>query len=211
MLAIADTGCGMDAATQARIFEPFFTTKEAGSGTGLGLATVYGIVKQSGGFIWVYSEVGQGTTFKVYLPHATSLATDDDGGVEASPCPMGTETILLVEDEESVRRLATRVLSRQGYSVVEARDGIEAMTLVGERGGTIDLVLTDIVMPALSGSELASKVRGLYPLLPVIYMSGYTDDDIVRRGLLDPAMSFSQKPFTPDLLARKVREVLDAA
>ncbi len=209
ILAMSDTGCGMDTATQARIFEPFFTTKEPGRGTGLGLATVYGIVKQSGGHIRVQSELGGGTTFTVYLPLAAGAATDTV--VEPAPRPRGTETILLVEDDDSVRRLASRLLALQGYSVVEAGTGIEALKVMQERGGSIDLVVTDVVMPELNGSELAAKVRELYPKLCVIYMSGYTDDDIVRRGLLDPEMVFIQKPFTASNFTRKVREVLDAA
>lgn len=211
MLAISDTGCGMDRATQARIFEPFFTTKEPGRGTGLGLATVYGIVKQSGGFVWVYSEIDQGTIFKIYLPHAGSGSIETMKAAEVAPRPRGTETILLVEDEDAVRRLASRVLTRQGYSVLEARNGAEALKLVDGRSRTIDLVLTDVVMPVINGSQLAAKARASFPDLRVIYMSGYTDDDIVRRGLLDPEMAFIQKPFTADGLARKVREVLDAA
>jgi CheY-like chemotaxis protein len=199
----------MDTTTQARIFEPFFTTKEPGRGTGLGLATVYGIVKQSGGHIRVQSELGGGTTFTVYLPLAAGAATDTV--VEPAPRPRGTETILLVEDDDSVRRLASRLLALQGYSVVEAGTGIEALKVMQERGGSIDLVVTDVVMPELNGSELAAKVRELYPKLCVIYMSGYTDDDIVRRGLLDPEMVFIQKPFTASNFTRKVREVLDAA
>ncbi len=211
MLAISDTGSGMDAATKARIFEPFFTTKETGHGTGLGLATVYGIVQQSGGFVSVTSEVGHGTTFKVYLPHAARVATGIGSVADVPPRPRGAETILLVEDEDCVRRLARRVLARQGYCVLEARNGAEALVLAGGRDTTIDLLVTDVVMPVMNGDLLASKVRGLYPEMRVIYMSGYADGDMVRRGLLDPEMHFIQKPFTPDILARKVRDVLDAA
>jgi CheY-like chemotaxis protein len=210
MLAVSDTGCGMDAATQARVFEPFFTTKEPGRGTGLGLATVYGIVKQSGGFIWVYSELGHGTTFKVYLPHAQAAVIDTGRVTGPVLRPRGTETILLVEDEDAVRRLTSRVLSGQGYTVLEARSGIEALALVVERGRAIDLVITDVVMPELNGGQLAERIQEVYPTLRVIYMSGYTDNDIVRRGLLDPQVAFIQKPFTADALACKVREVLDA-
>jgi PAS domain S-box-containing protein len=211
MLAVSDNGCGMDAATRARIFEPFFTTKGPEKGTGLGLAMVYGIVKQSGGHIEVYSEPGLGSTFKIYLPRERSGAplTKSFHG-QRPPVPSGTETILLTEDEEGVRKLTRLVLERSGYTVHEACDGEEALR-IGERdGATMQLLITDVVMPNMSGPQLAERLRRLRPGLKVLYLSGYTDDAVVRHGILEGEAPFLQKPFSPDALAHKVREVLDA-
>ena len=208
-LTVSDDGHGMDAVTRARIFEPFYTTKPAGQGSGLGLATVYGIVKQSGGYIWVYSEPGQGTSFRIYLPEFVGPAAELPP-VTARPSPGGAETILIVEDEVSVRRMAARALSSQGYTIVEAENGAEALEVLARTEGPVDLVLTDVVMPVLNGRELGERLAVERPELRVLYMSGYTDDDVVRRGLLRPESPFLQKPFMPADLSRKVREVLDS-
>src|SRR5712691_11879200 len=209
MLAVTDTGVGMDEATKAKIFEPFFTTKEDGKGTGLGLATVYGIVKQSGGFIWVYSEPGNGTSFKIYLPRidAPVEGVKTPGSVSV---PRGTETVLLVEDAAAVRAVAKQVLERQGYTVLEAPDGDVALHVAHKHRGPIHLLLTDVVMPVLSGRPLAEQLARVRPDIKVLYASGYTDDSVVRHGILEAGTAYLQKPFTPDSLARKVREVLDA-
>ncbi len=207
-LTVSDTGHGMDAATRARVFEPFFTTKSSGQGSGLGLATVYGIVKQSGGFIWVYSEVGHGTSFKVYLPEFSG-AVPELPPVEILHSPRGAETILIVEDESAVRRMAARALAAQGYAVLEAENGAEALELLARGEGPVDLVLSDVVMPMVNGRELGERLAVERPGLRMLYMSGYTDDDIMRRGLLRPGSPFLQKPFMPGDLSRKVREVLD--
>jgi PAS domain S-box-containing protein len=209
MLAVSDTGIGMDEQTQKRIFEPFFTTKELGQGTGLGLSTVYGIVKQSGGNIWVYSEVGQGTTFKVYLPRVDEEAQVYKVSLQTQEGLSGKETILLAEDEEIVRKLVCEVLKSQGYEVLEAANGSAALLLCERLQGPIHLMITDIVMPEMSGRELTDRLAGLRPEMKVLFMSGYTDDTIVRHGLLESDLAFLQKPFTPHALARKVREVLD--
>jgi len=210
VIAVSDTGTGMSAETQSHMFEPFFTTKEVGKGTGLGLATVYGIVKQSGGSIWVYSELGHGTTLKVYLPRvdepAEPLAPSTPADAESL---RGTETILLVEDEPAVRAVARQILTRQGYVVLEAPDGQTALAMVDAGGPRVDLVLTDVVMPGMSGRSLADRLASHCPGLRVLYMSGYTDDAIVRHGMLEPGLAYLQKPFRPDALARKVREVLN--
>ena len=208
MLAVTDTGTGMDEATKAKIFEPFFTTKQPGKGTGLGLATVYAIVTQAGGVIWVYSELGHGTSFKIYLPQVDAVPST--AAVARVDLPRGTETVLLVEDAAAVRAVARQVLQRQGYRVLEAADGEDALYLAARHQGTIDLVLTDVVMPRAGGRELAERLLAVRPDTRVLYMSGYTDDSVVRHGILAGGVAYLQKPFSPEGLARKVREVLDA-
>jgi two-component system, cell cycle sensor histidine kinase and response regulator CckA len=208
MLAVSDTGSGMDQNTRERIFEPFFTTKELGKGTGLGLSTVYGIVKQSGGNIWVYSELGRGTTFKVYLPRVDEGAQSYKPNADHDQVIQGTETILLVEDEEMLRKLARQTLTMYGYQVVDAANGESAISLCKEFEGTIDLVVTDVIMPGMSGREVSSRLLQLRPDMRVLFMSGYTDDAIVHQGVLDEGANFIQKPFSPDSLAMKVREIL---
>ena len=210
MLAVSDTGTGMSEDTRARIFDPFFTTKEKGKGTGLGLSTVYGIVKQSGGNIWVYSELGHGTTFKVYLPELVTALRKTEVPVVETGMLRGSETILLVEDEDVVRGLARKILEDAGYDVLEANRGADAFRLCLERAEPINLLLTDVVMPETSGKEVADRLTELYPGLRVLFMSGYTDEAIVHHGVLDSNVEFIQKPFTPAALARKVREVLDS-
>ncbi|MCK6624105.1 MAG: response regulator [Anaerolineae bacterium] len=209
LLVITDTGHGMDKPTLARIFEPFFTTKEQGKGTGLGLATVYGIVKQSGGHITVYSEPGQGTTFKIYLPATESPATPLTPPPTQPAARAGTETILLVEDDEMVRHLVQRELQAEGYTVMEASSGDKALALVKQHEGEIDLLLTDVVMPYMSGRELAEQLKELYPQIKVLFISGYTSDSVVRRGLLTAEIEFLPKPFSLGKLASKIREVLE--
>jgi two-component system, cell cycle sensor histidine kinase and response regulator CckA len=209
MLAVSDTGIGMDAATQAHVFEPFFTTKEKGKGTGLGLATVYGIVKQSGGYIWVYSEAGKGATFKVYLPRVEAEVQPTVPPAGPKPSRRGSETILLVEDEKGVRDLAREYLAEAGYEVLEAENADEALRIARTRPGSIDLLFTDVVMTGLSGRQLAEQMQQLRPGIRVLYMSGYTDEAIVHHGILGRGMALLQKPFTLNSLALKVRETLD--
>lgn len=208
MVSISDSGTGMDTPTLERIFEPFFTTKAAGKGTGLGLSTVYGIVKQSGGFIWVYSEVGLGTTFKIYLP----LVDENSESTTREVTPVnltGTETILMVEDDGFVRSLAQKCLERFGYRVLSAPSGIEALEILQDDPVSIDLLLTDVVMPGMSGRELALRIRPMHPNARVLYMSGYTDEAVVNHGVVEPGTHFLQKPFNPMELGKKVREVLE--
>jgi two-component system cell cycle sensor histidine kinase/response regulator CckA len=208
ILTVSDTGIGMDKATQSRIFEPFFTTKEKEKGTGLGLSTVFGIVQQSGGSVWVYSELGRGTTFKVYLPRVNETAAVAQPAVIV-PSSRGTETILLTEDDDQVRAAARNILQRSGYVVIEARNGGEALLICEKRADRIHLLLTDVVMPLMSGPELAKRLLTLRPDMRVLCMSGYIDDSIVRHGVRESGIPYLQKPITPDGLARKVREVLD--
>jgi PAS domain S-box-containing protein len=211
MLAVSDVGTGMDEATQAQIFEPFFTTKPQGRGTGLGLATCYGIVKQHGGSIWPYSEPGHGSTFKIYLPRVEAPTEERPMPAAGDDMPRGSETVLLAEDEPSVRMLAARVLRAQGYTVVEAENGDAALQLAHAWAGSpIDLLLTDVIMPRMSGKTLAERIQLLYPACDVLFISGYTDNTIVHHGQLDPGVVFLQKPFSPAALARKVRAMLDA-
>jgi two-component system cell cycle sensor histidine kinase/response regulator CckA len=208
MLSVSDTGVGMTREVKERVFEPFFTTKETGKGTGLGLSTVYGIVKQSEGNIWVYSEPGKGTAFKIYLPRV-------DEPIEVfkeklvKDLPRGSETVLVVEDEEEVRNLAAQILQRQGYKVLEAPQGGDALLICEQHPNPIHLMLTDVVMPGMSGHQLAKRLKSLQPEMNVLYMSGYTDNAIVQHGIPGEGVNYIQKPFTVDALARKVREVLD--
>jgi CheY-like chemotaxis protein len=212
LLAVSDDGEGMDAATRDQVFEPFFTTKGEQHGTGLGLATAYGIVKQCGGDIWVYSEPDRGSSFKIYLPRSRTA------GGEARPAPpvaaaraSGPETVLVVEDEAPVRKLAVRILERQGYRVLQARDGLEAETVAREFDDRIDLLLSDVVMPGRSGAATAQRLTAARPELRVLYMSGYTDNAIMHHGVLDPGIRLVEKPFTVEKLAGAVRAALDDA
>jgi two-component system cell cycle sensor histidine kinase/response regulator CckA len=210
MLAVADTGVGMTAETKARIFEPFFTTKEKSKGTGLGLATVYGIVKQSGGSIWVYSEVGQGTVFKVFLPTISEGAAATGPAKAETDMASGAETVLVVEDEEGVRSLVRLALEAAGYKVLETEDGESALATCANHVGPIHLLLTDVVMPKMSGPVVAERVASLRPGIKVLYMSGYTDDAAVHHEVLSHNMPFIQKPFSPLALRKKIGEVLGA-
>jgi CheY-like chemotaxis protein len=209
VLTVGDTGVGMDEETQARIFEPFFTTKEAGKGTGLGLATVYGIVHQLGGFVWVYSEPGGGTTFKLYFRRVSDTVDDtvDTEPIEAYD-PLGTESVLVVEDDPSVREAVQQMLELHGYRVVAAEDPDAAEVLTMASSEAFDLLLTDVVMPIRSGKELADRLRVLNPRLKVVFMSGYTDHEVVHRGVLDEGVMFIEKPFSADMLARVIRRTL---
>jgi CheY-like chemotaxis protein len=209
MLAVSDEGLGMDEAVQAHLFEPFFTTKDEGRGTGLGLSTVYGIIKQSEGHIDVRSAVGEGATFKIYFPAATEAVQKGEAAQTPSSMMRGTETILLVEDEEIVRVLATRVLGNFGYKILEAADGMEALEVCEHHEGPIDLVVTDVVMPGMSGTDLAGALESVIPQTPVLFISGYTGGALIEHGVLEEGMSFLQKPFSRERLAQKVRELLD--
>ncbi|MFL6595166.1 MAG: response regulator, partial [Chthoniobacterales bacterium] len=208
-LSVADTGGGMSEEIKSHMFEPFFTTKGPGKGTGLGLATVYGIVRQSGGAIAVESEVAHGTTFRIYLPEETAPI---DQSKPMAPRPDGTqhfETVLVAEDEEIVRDLICDVLEEQGYEIICARDGVEALQMASEFDGPIHLLVSDVIMPQINGPELAAQLTALRPDMKVLYVSGYSDNDIGDHGVLDNAIELLQKPFTPQVLARKVREVIE--
>lgn len=212
MMAISDTGKGMSEEVKSHIFEPFYTTKEKGKGTGLGLSTCYGIIAQNDGYIWVYSEIGSGTTLKVYLPSlkAVSTSVKPPAGPLSNELPRGTETVLLVEDEAQVRELTARVLRQQGYTILEAANGVEALSVASQySNGEIDLLLTDVVMPLIGGRELSTKLKDFHPEVRVIYTSGYTDEAVIRHGMLEPGTDFVQKPYSLAGLTQKIRSVLD--
>jgi two-component system cell cycle sensor histidine kinase/response regulator CckA len=210
VLTVTDTGTGMDAETQAHIFEPFFTTKEPGKGTGLGLATVYGVVHQSGGFVCVDSEPGQGAQFKVYLPLVQEAIETPEYRLLDVVNDSGSETILLAEDSEPLRELICTILRNQGYTVLDARDGAEALRIANRQSDPIHLLIADVIMPGMGGHELSENLRSLRRDLKVLYVSGYTDDTIFRHGMSDASVTILPKPFTPRELSRKVRAVLDA-
>jgi CheY-like chemotaxis protein len=211
LLTVSDTGVGMDQATAAQVFEPFFTTKEVGKGTGLGLATVHGIVNQSGGHIWVYSEPSHGATFKIYIPRVPEAADVVTVVREEGSTAQGTEAILLVEDDDSVRRIADRILRGAGYSVQAAASGSEALALLQSLDGPVHLVLSDVVMPGMTTFEFTHRLQELVPGITVLFMSGYTDEVIVRHGLIQPGVHFLEKPFTVATLLRRVRDALQAS
>jgi CheY-like chemotaxis protein len=211
MVAITDTGAGMSEAVKARLFEPFFTTKEVGKGTGLGLATCHGIIKQSDGHINVYSEPGRGATFKIYLPKVRLEVKPAGPPLKSPGMPRGTETILLVEDDPALRQMAATLLERLGYTLLTAGNGLEALNVTHQQTtGRIDLLFTDVVMPHMSGKELADRVRSLYPQTKILFTSAYTENAFSHQGVLQPGIALLQKPFTPSALAAKVREVLDS-
>jgi CheY-like chemotaxis protein len=209
MLAVSDTGCGMDSGTMSHLFEPFFTTKELGKGTGLGLATVYGVVKQNNGFITVYSEPGQGSTFRIYLPRHLAKAVPLPEKGSDKPSQRGHETVLLVEDEPAILKMTTMMLEREGYTVIPAGTPGQAIRLANEHHGNIHLLMSDVVMPEMNGRDLANNILSLYPHLKCLFMSGYTANVIAHRGILDESVNFIQKPFSKSGLTVKVREVLD--
>ena len=208
MLAITDTGCGMDAKTKDHIFEPFFTTKKFGRGTGLGLATVYGIVKQSGGSVWVYSELGLGTTFKIYLPCIDQVPEAESLVETTEKVERGSQTILIVEDDEALLQVTHRTLKNAGYAILAARSPEEAIRVSEIHPGPIHLMVTDVIMPGINGPQLAVHLSPSRPEMKVLYVSGYTDDTIVPYGVLEPGLAFLQKPFSLKVLARKVSEML---
>jgi len=209
MLSVSDSGVGMTREVQEQIFDPFFTTKEKGKGTGLGLSTVYGIVKQSGGDIYVYSEVGKGTTFKLYLPRVFEPLEEFKKEVPVEKIPQGNETILVVEDDGSVRKIVVDLLRVQGYKVLEATGGKEALIIFEKEKNPIHLILTDIVMPQMNGPQVIERLRQVRKDFKVLYMTGYTDEAIVQHGVVDKTINLIHKPFTIQKLARKVREILD--
>jgi CheY-like chemotaxis protein len=210
MLSVADTGTGIDSETLAHIFEPFFTTKERGKGTGLGLATVYGVVKQSGGYVWVESALGKGTAFEIYLPRIEELVSVPEPVAPIVEAFRGAETILLVEDADALRKLTHMLLEQHGYRVLVAANGTAALQLVEEQPERVNLLLTDVIMPGLNGRALAGRLELLQPGLKILYMSGYTDDAIMDHGVLESGTHLLHKPFSEENLIRKVREVLDA-
>ena len=206
MIAVSDTACGMDANTKSRAFEPFFTTREDGQGTGLGLSTAYGIVKQSGGNVWIYSEPGGGSTFKVYLPRAKQDVEPSESEVPNGE--RGLETVLLAEDEESLRKMIREVLEAQGHTVLDAGDGREALSVSERYDGPIHAMITDVVMPQIGGSELAERLSSRRPNFKILYVSGYADNAILHHGILAPGVHFIQKPFAPEGLTSKLRKLL---
>jgi two-component system, cell cycle sensor histidine kinase and response regulator CckA len=209
VLAVSDSGIGMDEETQTHIFEPFFTTKELGKGTGLGLSTVYGVVNQSGGFVWVYSEIGHGSVFKIYLPRVDQSVQQKRPNELAPELYRGTETVLLVEDEESIRTLTRSLLEKGGYTVIEASNGAQALEVAGRHSGPIDLLLTDVVMPGMNGRVLAQRMIEAHPKMRVLYISGYTGSFSHHGELFDPAAILVQKPFSRATLLRNLREAMD--